>query len=220
MIPEHYSRDIVQRCGRLIDTLLPVVKGGSANDFGGPLSTTLLLALGTPMIVLPCERILQTNRVGNDRHVDPDFADGIHAVLGNGTTFADAPFGGGERWSYVSDWPRFNIAQSWPHDLLHSLAEPQAVASANSTPARQVITDLRNALAHGGVIYLDVKGQQSGDEAAMLAFVGTVHNGPSSPFNILRISEEGFQSFLQSWANWLVKCGVQSILNNADPLAE
>ncbi len=42
------------------------------------------------------------------------------------------------------------------------------------TSAFQILTDLRNALAHGGIAYLDEKGRQTDSQAAMLAFAGAV----------------------------------------------
>ena len=43
MIPEHYARDIVERCETLIESLLPVVMQDPAKRFGGPLGTTFLV---------------------------------------------------------------------------------------------------------------------------------------------------------------------------------
>ena len=53
-LPNHYSRDIVIRCESLIRHLLPKIEQGLPDDvrFGGPLRTTFLLAMATPMIVL------------------------------------------------------------------------------------------------------------------------------------------------------------------------
>ena len=57
--PQHYSRDIARRCQYLISHLHPIVTAGLPNDaqFGGSLTTTFLLAMATPMVVLPMERI-------------------------------------------------------------------------------------------------------------------------------------------------------------------
>src|SRR5579883_3143229 len=89
VIPEHYSRDIALRCQSLIRELRPVVKGGLADDrrFGGPLETTFLLALATPMIVLPIERIFKPAEpgaapAGDDRKLDPALAEEMADVLG------------------------------------------------------------------------------------------------------------------------------------------
>jgi hypothetical protein len=53
MIPEHYSRDVAKRCHNLIRHLMPLIAQGLPDDaeFGGPLCTTFLLAMATPMIV-------------------------------------------------------------------------------------------------------------------------------------------------------------------------
>lgn len=66
--PNHYSRDIAARCQTLIDQLLPIVEHGLPDDhrFGGPLRTTFLLAMATPMIVLPIERITPERDQGFD----------------------------------------------------------------------------------------------------------------------------------------------------------
>ena len=62
MIPEHYARDIVERCDSLIDTLLPIVQRESDARFGGPLGTTFLVAMSSPMVLLPVERMLKPAR--------------------------------------------------------------------------------------------------------------------------------------------------------------
>ncbi len=224
MIPQNYSRDIAERCQTLIENLLPLVHKGLPGDqaFGGPLSTTLLLALATPMIVLPAERIVKAadgvERAGDDRGFDAALAQRIVDAFGDGKTFAQAPFRAGEHWSYVPNFPRFNIARTWPAGLLHQLDTQQAIIDAENAPAKQIILDLRNALGHGGITYLDAQGRQGEGEAGMLAFAGNARNGRTAPFNILRISEEGFRRFLRSWSRWIAEKGVQDVLNRMNPL--
>jgi hypothetical protein len=74
MVPEHYARDIVERCEVLIESLLPVVMHDPARRFGEPLGTTFLVAMSRPMILLPIERMLKpaANRdsVADDLAVD------------------------------------------------------------------------------------------------------------------------------------------------------
>jgi len=175
------------------------------------------------MIVLPTERILKLlerrpGQVGDEREVDPELDQRIAKAFSPGVTFGVAPFRRGGRWSYVANWERFNIARDWPQELLHSLAEPEAAKSADEAPAKQIIFDLRNALAHGGVAYLDAEGRQTQGEAAMLAFAAAARSGRSA-LNILRVSEDDFLLFLQSWAQWLAKPRIRRILNQMDPLA-
>jgi hypothetical protein len=210
MIPEHYSRDIAQRCQTLIRNLRPVVQRGLPGDseLHGALSRTFLLALATPMIVLPIERILKsgdprTTPAADDSKIDPALSREVHQVLGPGRTFGSAPFAVAGRWSYIRGYPPFNVAQSWPPQLLQKLGMSQASSEADSAPARRLLLDLRNALAHGGIAYLDATGKQTDRDAAMLAFASTQRDNGRLGLNILRISEEDFCAFLIAWGNWL-----------------
>jgi hypothetical protein len=220
MIPQHYSRDIAQRCQTLIRDLRSAVQGGLPGDaqFGGELSTTFLLAMATPMLVLPIERLFKPARpgasqVGDDRRLDPDLAREVDDVFGS--TFSAAPFVVPGRWGYVPGYPYFNVANIWPGGLLESLGMSDAFRRADGAPAAVVLRDLRNALAHGGIAYLDADGRQAEANAAMLAFAGVSRTG----LNILRVSEDDFCSFLMAWADWLAHPPIRRALNELDPLA-
>ena len=228
-IPNHYSRDIVIRCDNLLRHLLPKIDEGLPNDFrfGGPLRTTFLLAMATPMIVLPVERIFKPGnrraaQVGDDRHLDPALAAELTGVLGNQRCFADAPFAQPNAWSFVQTDRLFNIADNWPEELLAELSGPKAFDAARNAPAKCILLDLRNALAHGGVIYLDKRGRNSVGQAAMFAFVSAAKSkGRNSHFKILRVSEENFAAFLTAWADWLGQQSkfILNALNNDVPIA-
>ncbi|MBA3640240.1 MAG: hypothetical protein M3451_01355 [Chloroflexota bacterium] len=87
-----------------------------------------------------------------------------------------------------------------PGELLQSLSEPQAAKDAMDASAARIVTDLRNALAHGGVAYLDEAGHQTGGQAAMLAFVGSVmKKGRITSVNVLRVHEHDYREFLAAW---------------------
>jgi hypothetical protein len=86
--------------------------------------------------------------------------------------------------------------------------------AAMKAPAVRVLTDLRNALAHGGIAYLDERGQQTGGEAAMLAFVGAVMKGNRiTAVNVLRVGERDYRKFLSAWVSWLRRSGVSAAMN-------
>jgi adenine-specific DNA-methyltransferase len=80
-----------------------------------------------------------------------------------------------------------------------------------------------NALAHGGIAYLDSGGRSTdnpGAQAAMLAFGSAkIKNGRVTRINVLRIHQDNFYTFIMNWADWLAASGVQDILNTRDPLA-
>lgn len=227
--PEHYSRDIVSRCRSLIRNLMPNVLEGLPDDarHGGPLQTTFLLAMATPMIVLPIERMFKPAEpnpvyVADDRELDQDLAKDLDDVFGNGKTFGNAPFVSQGTWSYVQARPPFNIAEPWPHDLLEALSGREAARAADAAPARRLMLDLRNALAHGGVVYLDKNGFNAYGQAEMFAFVGAVmQNRRVSAINILRIHQIDFALFLEAWADWLARQpnNVIDVLNARSPVA-
>src|SRR5665213_1597886 len=128
MIPEHYSRDIAQRCLSLIRHVLPTIQQGLPDDgkYGGPLDTTFLLAMATPMVVIPIERLHTPaeypTQVGDDRALDPDLTDEVSSVFGTDRKFCDTPFGAVGGWSYVpAHLPVFNLANGCPDDLLNAL---------------------------------------------------------------------------------------------------
>ena len=218
MIPEHYARDIAVRCSTLISSLTPILQNDLAIDsrFGGPLVTTFLIAMGAPMIILPVERLFKPpyRGVADDREIDPELAETVRRVLGKGQRFGNAPFVREGTWSYVGGHVPFNIAAPWPYELLRSLSDPQATKAASAAPASRVVTDLRNALAHGGIAYLDEQGQQTAGQASMLAFAGAVMDrGQLTAINVLRIHEQEYRRFLSAWADWLGNSQVTEALN-------
>lgn len=226
-IPEHYSRDIAQRCQALVRQLLPLVQKGLPDDreFGGPLDTTFLIAMATPMIVLPIERIFKPAAPGtavasDDREIDPALAGEIDDVLGPGRRFADAPFFEPARWSYVPRVQPFRVSDYWPYENLERLASDVAFAEASRTPTRRVLLDLRNALAHGGIAYLDAHGRSTNGQAAMLAFASAqTDRGRVVSLNLLRVHQNDFRAFILAWADWLRASSVRHALNARDPLA-
>ena len=227
--PNHYSRDIVIRCESLIQHLLPKIDDGLPDDFrfGGPLRTTFLLAMATPMIVLPVERLFKPGnpraaQAGDDRELDPALTSALDGVLGNSRRFGNAPFAQAGAWSFVQGYLPFNIAGGWPNDLLAALSGQAARDAAHTAPASRILLDLRNALAHGGVTYLDEFGRNSVGQATMFAFVSAAtRRGQISHFNILRVSEYDFREFLIAWADWLVRQPdhVVNALNDVAPIA-
>jgi hypothetical protein len=209
--PQLYSRDIPKRCNFLIEKLYPSVRQGIEGDhqFGGNLGTTFLLAMSMPILVLPLERILKPNNnaaMADDRNRDQELSDQIKSEFTTGRIFGNAPFADHKKWSYIKGWPRFNITDAWQHKLCEALMSNEATLTASATDANQIMGDLRNALSHGGIAYLNDEGRHiEKDAAKVLAFVSTEHPGASAKFNILTISEDDYREFLQHWSLWLNK---------------
>ena len=224
--PNHYSLEIVGRCRALLEGMLPVVErdGEMAERFGGPLTTTFLLAMATPMVVFPVERLKipydaeRPRRVANDRALDAKLTAEVDRVFA--LPFGASPFGAVEGWSCVLDWDRlFNLSGRWPEELLDLLDKPEAADAVAKAPASDVIETLRNGLAHGGVYYLDRHGRNSNGEAAMLAFVGASNFGVIKRFDVVRVRQQDFYNFLLAWSDWLDASGVTRALRDAPVLA-
>ena len=226
-IPQHYSRDIAQRCQSLIRHLRPAVQQGLPDDdqFGGRLDTTFLLAMATPMIVLPVERIFKparpnTDVTADDRELDPALAERVGDILGQACRFADAPFASPGLWSYVPNVPPFNVGDYWSRDLLERLGTNVALAEANQASAQRILLDLRNALSHGGIAYLDANGRNTDGQAAMIAFAGArIRERRIVALNILQVHQDDFCNFVMAWADWLAGSPIRDVLNERGPLA-
>ena len=222
--PVHYSAEVPARCEALIGQLGPLVEEHSDPDglWGGPLKTTFLLAMATPMLVLPLERIFKpliwdVVGVANDVAQDPDLDARFAEILGKGRTFGAAPFYEAGVWRYVPDYPAFKVGHDWPDDLLDGLAAEGAEATASDAAASKILTGLRNALAHGGVTYLDSNGRHTQFATNMLGFASRVRQNDPTQLCLLRVTVPGFETFLRSWAKWLSAAGVTEELEAHGP---
>lgn len=196
----------------------PLIQKGLPDDgeFGGPLDTTFLLAMATPMVVIPIERIYTPSeyegQVGDDRSLDPDLSKEVIGAFGAGRKFGDAPFCV-PGWSYVPIYrPVFNVSDGCPADLLKALGTDEAFVRAKDARASVILRVLRNALAHGGIAYLDKDGMATDKPAAMYAFMSSEKDEHRRVIglNVLRISQCAFCSFLTAWTDWLTRSSIST----------
>lgn len=220
--PTNYSTEIVTRCQRLIERFVTEVEEEPvlAEEFRGPLRTTFLLAMSTPMIVLPMERLYKpiAGRAGvaDDSRLDPVVKARVRTTF-DGKQFGKTPFFRAEDWSYVDARAYFPVAEPWPSDAFDELDCTEAFEAAADAPAKDVMGCLRNALSHGGVAYLDECGRQSEDATNMLAFASYPGGGRTKELRLLRITIDGFQEFLRLWSMWLTNSGIENVLTDQGP---
>jgi len=219
--PQHYSLEIVTRCQRLIEQLGDKVGEDRrlVDEWGGPLRTTFLLAMSTPMLVLPMERLFRPlfskSGVANDTELDPILARRVSDTFGHDRAFSEAPFFIADAWAYVAATDIFPVAKAWPQEKFDALDAPDALVAAGSAPTADVLECLRNALAHGGIAYLDARGRQTDNATDMLAFVGKTRDRKS--LRLLRISVDSYQQFLHGWSYWLGEKQVENSLAEEGP---
>lgn len=210
---------------RLIEALLPTA--GRVRMPGekhlGPLTTTFLLALATPMILLPLERVRRHRDSAegayiNERPLEDNLALAIDEALGS-SSLKNSPFFSEGHWRFAAmPYHGENLAMNFPHQLEGALADPGSEYAASNMPAEQWSSCLRNALAHGGVFYLDEEGRQSfGGVAHSLAFVSARYprgEGTQAPDQLrsLRIAEADFFTFLKNWTQWVSSTGLSQAL--------
>ncbi len=226
--PQHYSIELPGRCLALIDQLWPVaseIYGGERPDLG-PLTSTFLLSMSMPILNIPVERIeRQIDRpegtgYADDRILNADAVKAFEDVIRRGQLGA-TPFyrDGAWRFHSMKEGPFPNISKGVPDALAEALSSVEAVDAARKMQAQQWISIIRNAMAHGGIAYLDEHGKSThGTPVKMYAFVSGKYGKPKcqhaeaecsyglgmlEKLNILRISETDFREFLREWVTWL-----------------
>jgi hypothetical protein len=224
--PAHYSREIPRRCLQLIDGLWNQAENMFQADRRdlGPLTSTFLISMSFPIINLPIERIERhSSRTGHgyadDRHIDPKMAAAVWEKLG-GEELKKAPFYLPGAWSFCKS-EVFNISAGLPEKYAERLASPEAHAKASHMPTSQWCSVLRNAMAHGGIAYLNEAGYYTYEApVSMYLFVSGryLEGDPKKELielNLLRISESNYRNFLRSWVKWLQRSGIEEILEAA-----
>jgi hypothetical protein len=213
--PRHFSLELPQRCLQLIEELWPcaeTIRPEFKPELGA-LTTTFLISMSMPIINLPVERIerykdAKDQGYADDRHLNAGMARAIADVLG-GHKFKKAPFFISDAWSFATRDAEslFNIADLIPDDLAIELGTERAIDRAAQMPTSQWCSVLRNALAHGGIAYLDDAGASSFNKPVkMYAFISGKFDDDEDTLiglNILRISESNYRAFLKKWVRWL-----------------
>jgi hypothetical protein len=217
-VPYGYSSELPLRCNKLIQDLWPEVNKVHIGDGLGPLTTTFLLAMATPMIVLPIERIAnkddKENSYVDDSLLDADLSDKFIRTY-KLKNLSQANFFEENSWRFAK-WDRvekpFNIAKDFPKGLSENLLSESASNDAGNMPVSEWAACLRNAISHGGIAFLNEQGfQVRGERTTTLAFVSGKYERDKLCRNrligikVLKISEIAFKNFLNLWVDWLQK---------------
>jgi hypothetical protein len=226
--PANYSLELPERCLQLLDALwLHAQKTHQvARPELGPLTSTFLISMSMPIINLPIERI-ERREGGEDRHyaddrqkMDPAAVTAIVETLQK-RPLREAPFFVKDVWRFAccKEAPFPNIAYGVPEPIADKLDHEKAAQDAADMPASQWCSVLRNALAHGGIAYLNAQGRSSRSferqPVKMYAFVSGKYDQKSEQrpkpliaVNFLRISEGDYYDFLRRWVVWLQETGI------------
>lgn len=210
--PQNFSLDVPSRCQMLLDDLWPTVSK-KGEDGSLPLNASFLLAISTPMVNLPIERIWKTQNgraVGhlNDSVLNAGLAQAIKKGIGN-SPVAQAPFYAPDVWRYhylpksaaLPDLSR----QGLPAAVETALNSNQASTDAGAQTTETFCSILRNGLAHGGILYLDKSGSMVVRQPVqMFCFVSTKQKDRAViGLHFLRVGMKDYRAFLALWTKWL-----------------
>lgn len=203
--PTQFSREIPRRAHRLLTELYNGLPESQQNN-GLKLKATLLLALATPIITLPFERMARPKEhLGREA-----FSDVIGKAINSKSKVEKAPFYAGI-WRYH----KLGKGHAFPHlsvngfcpDIVRSLATDDALSTAKKLPSKVFCANLRNALSHGSVFYLDAQGNTGENiRVSRFAFVSNDRLPPSA-LHIQVITLADFRLFLEKWVAWLQNPG-------------
>jgi hypothetical protein len=152
----------------------------------GPLTSTFLISMSIPIINLPIERIErreggENRHYADDRQINPRAATAIVETLRR-RRLREAPFfvDGVWRFACYKEPPFPNIAHGVPEHVAAELGTEKTAQNAADMPASRWRSILRNALAHGGIVYLDAQGRSPyGQSVKLYAFISGKYDGSS-----------------------------------------
>ena len=200
-VPSRFAIEYPQRALELIQ----VFEGeAQRRDLVG--SFGLLAAAA--VLTIPYERMKSTHFLHNQER-DSDLASQIKKL--DKVAFLTAPF-----FDHVrpGDWQQSRITRSVEKvdDWMDDHGRPSLSDEANPIQGRkaeEVIRVLRNALAHGIVIYLDKERREmAGNRMAYMAFLSRYEEteeqrAHAETYRVVVTSESNFLSFVKAWATWI-----------------
>lgn len=204
-IPHRLAAEYPTRCLQLLNAAEPYAR--EANLIG---SFALLTA--TAILTIPFERSKAKHFLHGERDLElTKMIGGLEKV-----SFCDAPFWDNQPptdWRQSHITMNFNTPEEWvARDGKHPLAEG-AQDFLPDKKAAAVLRALRNALAHGNVVYLNKDGQErEGEPVHYLAFLSRYEEGEeqarAESYRLIVTTEEEFLRFVKCWAAWI---GYQAI---------
>lgn len=211
MIPHRFVTEFPARCL----TLLESFEGDAARQ---DLVGTFAVMVASSMLTVPLERLRSQHPLfgGSD-----DLSIGLKRVFG-------------QRWIEVGEWAvaspahwRFariigdpNEVDGWRDERgLRSMSD-----EANTIDRRragEVLRVLRNALAHGSIVYLNGDGQEvAGERVEWLGFLSRYEESAeqrakAETYRLVAAREADFLAFVKSWASFIGQLGIDDDLRAA-----
>jgi hypothetical protein len=203
MIPARFAVEYPERCLSLIEELEPSAR---KQELVGSFS----ILVASSAILIPYER-MQSRHPMHRKQRDCDLSRALRS-LDKKELFSGAQFWNGSRpgdWRFSRILTDPNDSRAWrDEDGRHPMA-PQAKNTVAARKAGQVLRVIRNALAHGNILYLNVDGvEQQGARVAFLAFLSRYEETGDSrkldeTYRLVVTTEENFLRFVKQWTSWI-----------------
>lgn len=201
MIPDRFATEYPERCLQLLDLFEPIAND---NDLFG----TFSVMLASSILLVPWER-------ANNKHpLTQEHGGGLQAALKalekqkwQAAAFWQDKAPGEWRFSRIMGDP--NNSHVWQDEENRS----SFAAEANTIERRrvgEVFRVLRNALAHGNIVYLDENGAETeGERVQHIAFLSRYEEteeqrAASDTYRLVTVRETDFLPFIRAWAQWVV----------------
>jgi len=169
------------------------------------------LLAATAVLTIPYER-MQSRHFLHKQEVDSDLAGALKTL--KKSPFLDAPFWRNKKpgnwWQSRIFGPVQNV-DGWRNEHgLHPLAhDAVSKLTDQKRTGDEVIRVIRNALAHGNIIYLDKEFRESpGEQMVYMAFLSRyeateAEKKISETYRLVVTGAEDFLEFVKCWASWI-----------------
>lgn len=202
MIPERFVTEYPSRCMELFAIIEPMAR---EKELIGSFS----LIVATSVFLIPYERLKARhplNRGGNE-----------HELYASIYRVERQRFLQAEYWQNVQpqDWRFSRImnevewTEGWRDENDRHPMAPDAKNTINRRTVGDLLRVVRNALAHGNVVYLDENGLETrGARLRYLAFLSRYEETGEQrqvrqTYRVVTTTEHGFLEFVKAWAAWL-----------------
>jgi hypothetical protein len=200
MIPDRFVTEYPARCLELLDALEPIAHEREM------LGTFSVLMAGS-VLTIPLERLAKHHPI--DSEYGSDLFQALRKLEKQQWLAADfwggAPSGA---WHFARVVTDPNDVAGWRNENdVHSVQE-----GANTIRSRKVsivLRVLRNALAHGNIVYLNEHGHETaGTQLHSIGFLTRYEETPEQrdvgcTYRLVAVPEAEFLFFVKCWARWL-----------------
>jgi hypothetical protein len=200
MIPHRFVTEYPERCLQLLDEMEPLARD---RDLLG----SFALMMAASILVIPWERLSKHHPIAGERGSDLQRA----LKRTKKQRWHRAEFWEGNdpgHWTFSRIMGEPNFVDRWCDEA----GQPSMSEAANTINRRDVddvFRVIRNALAHGNVVYLDKDGRETvGNPLHFIAFLSRYEEanapeGQPQTYRLVATTADSFLSLIRAWAVWL-----------------